>query len=92
MMYLYPLAMSFLGEKHCNMFNANKEFVLLYCIMSEKVPGLFGPIPIWTLRRFGPIPFPSGHFSLDRFGLILGVVVSAQFWWVVLAHFILCSF
>ena len=31
MMYLYPLAMSFLGEKHCNMFNANKEFVL-YCI------------------------------------------------------------
>ena len=32
MMYLYPLAMSFLGEKHCNMFNANKEFVL-YCIV-----------------------------------------------------------
>ena len=24
--------MSFLGEKHCNMFNANKEF-LLYCIV-----------------------------------------------------------
>ena len=33
MMYLYPLAMSFLGEKHCNMFNADKEFVfVLYCI------------------------------------------------------------
>ena len=30
MMYLYPLAMSFLGEKHCNMFNANKEFVFVF--------------------------------------------------------------
>ena len=40
MMYLYPLAMSFLGEKHCNMFNANKEFVL-YCIVlfAKKVEG-----------------------------------------------------
>ena len=29
-MYLYPLAMPFLGKKHSNMFNANKEFVFAY--------------------------------------------------------------
>ena len=45
--------------------------------------GCFGPIPIQTPGRFGPIPFQSGRFGLACFG---------QFWWVVLAHFILYNF
>ena len=69
--------------------------IIVECSMCElHVPltGRFGPIPIRTLGRFGPIPFRSGCFSLCLFGPISGWVVSAQFWWFVLAYFILYSF
>ena len=37
------------------------------------VTGRFGPIPVRTPGRFGPITFPSGRFGLGRFCPISGV-------------------
>ena len=37
------------------------------------VTGHFGPIPVWTPGRFGPISFRSGRLGLGRFGPISGV-------------------
>ena len=52
--------------------------------------GRFGPIPVRTPGRFGPIPFRSGRFGPISVGG--GGVVSAQFWWVISAQFIINSF
>ena len=53
-----------------------------------QTPDCFSPIPIQTPGCFSPIPFQSGRFRPDfRCGSI-----SAQFWWVVPAHFIFYSF
>ena len=41
--------------------------------ITSAVTGGFGPIPVWTRGRFGPIPFRSGCFCLGRFGPILEV-------------------
>ena len=48
------------------------------------VTGRFGPIPVWTLGGFGPIPFRSGHFGLGLFGPILEV---GCFGLILLGHF-----
>ena len=41
--------------------------------MTCLVTGHFGPIPVRTPGRIGPIPFRSGRFCLGCFGLISGV-------------------
>ena len=50
------------------LFGTQKLFSVLF-----GVTGRFGPIPVRTPCRFGPITFRSGRFGLGRFGPILGV-------------------